>query len=174
MRKYNTWVSIYYKGSLLDGSIFDDHSDGEPLKVIIGSESLPKGLEDAIIEMELNEERVIEISPDEGFGHHDPEGVFKIPSNSIPDYKKMPVGEYILWYGELKKNNVPTLAKVVSVDDAQITLDLNHPLADKKTSYWIKIVDEGIQVEQEIDDFMSQIKRQAEKEKQTWEKTLQD
>lgn len=165
MRKLNTWVSLQYVGSFPDGTIFDDYSTGIPLHVVIGTDSIPRGLEATIVEMELNEERTITISPEAGFGQYESDGIIKIPLSSFPQRDQITVGEYILWFGEMRKKNQPAYAKVVSVNSKMIVLDLNHPLAGKETVYWVKIVDEGSESEREIGAALSWARQQAEEEK---------
>ncbi|MGV8083722.1 MAG: peptidylprolyl isomerase [Coriobacteriia bacterium] len=138
MRKTNTYVCINYVGSFPSGEVFDDRRDGSPLKVLLGSAMIPKGVEKELLDMEDGEERTILVSPEEGYGPYENDAVFKIPLNTLPDWESLPVGKYIHWYG---KNERPAYAKVVEVTDTHAVLDLNHPLAGKELEYWVKIVE---------------------------------
>ena len=140
MRRPNTYVHIYYKGSFFDGEVFDQRCEGEPLRVLLGANAVLKGLEDALFDMGLGEERSIVIDPDNAYGHYEPDAVFKIPLNIVPHADELPVGEHIRVFS--KKTNRPAYAKGVEVKDYHAVVDLNHPLADKTLQYWVKIVKE--------------------------------
>lgn len=139
MRKNNTNVLIYYEGRMSDGTVFDSRKEGDPLEVLLGSKKVPRGLENALFEMKVGEERVVHITPEEGYGSYEPDAVFKIATRDIENGEDLPVGEYIHWYG---KNKKPAFARVTEKHDDYIVLDLNHPLADKEFDYWVKLVGE--------------------------------
>lgn len=141
MRRTNTRVYINYVGSLTDGTIFDDNRKGKPLEVLLGSSAIPRGLERELFEMVMGDERTVHLSVDDAYGHYEPEAVFKIPLNTIPNSQNLPVGEYIHWYG--KKTDRPAYAKVLKIEGAHAIIDLNHPLAEKELIYWVKIVDKN-------------------------------
>lgn len=168
MRAHNTRVYINYIGSLPDGSVFDDNRAGSPLEVVIGGDRIPKGLEDEIRAMEVGEEATVDLSPEDAYGSYQEEAVFRVPLNSIPNAKNLPVGEYIYWYGDSKKNKSgrPAIARVAGIDDYHVTIDLNHPLAGKTVSYWVKVVGEDLNpVSTDIDRMLEETKKRAEQEK---------
>ena len=162
MRELGSWVDINYVGMYPDGTVFEDKSQGDPLRVVFGAGCVPKGLENALAEMGLGEERTVEVPYSEGFGPRNEEAVFRIPVSMIPDHASMPVGEYILWYGDRGKNKEPTAAKVVKADEFEVVLDLNHPLAGRDVVYRATIVDEGEEAETEVDLLLSQLREQIE------------
>lgn len=162
MRDMGSWVDISYRGTYPDGVVFEERAAGLPLRVVFGANCVPKGLERVLREMELGEERTVAVSAAEGFGPHEEDAVLRIPVSMIPDYRSLPVGEYIQWYGDTRKNKEPTAAKVVKVDDFEVILDLNHPLAGRDVVYEVKVVAEGEVGETQVDTLLGELKRQVE------------
>lgn len=141
-RPFGTTVSIEYCGYLDNGEVFDQSAEGKPLEVVLGQSMVPRGLENALLKMEVGEERLVVIEPQDGYGDYMAEARFEIPLNMLPQWRDLPVGEYIEWFGP-KGNDRPAIAKVVAVTDQYAVIDLNHPLAGKTVSYKVKIVGEG-------------------------------
>ena len=164
MRDFDSWVSINYITKLEDGTIFDDHCAVEPLTVPLGARSVPKRIDEALFEMEVGEEREIAVPALEHFGPYREEAVIQVPVTLVPNPELLPIGDYIMWQGEVKKNLDPVMAKVVSVDDYRLTLDLNHPLAGKDTVFWVKVVGEGKGSVAEIDEALADLKRKIDEQ----------
>ncbi|MCI8452604.1 peptidylprolyl isomerase [Enterorhabdus sp. P55] len=162
MRELGSWVDIAYRGTYPDGAVFEERVDKAPLRVVFGANCVPKGLERVLREMALGEERVVAVSAAEGFGPRDEDAVFRIPVSMIPDYRSLPVGEYIQWYGDTRKNKEPTAAKVVKVDDFEVVLDLNHPLAGRDVVYVVRVVAEGEAGATQVDVLLDELRRQVE------------
>lgn len=156
---------FYYRGMLEDGTVFDERISGDPMHVRLGAGLLPPGLDAALLEMVVGEEHTLELSPEDGFGSYDDDGVLQIPRYMIPDHQQLPIGGYISWFGEKKRNNAPVSAKVVSADEFKVTLDLNHPLAGEVTRYWIKLVRKEERIATEIDEVLRQISAKANAER---------
>lgn len=161
-RDFDSWVSINYITKLEDGTVFDDHCAVEPLVVPLGARSVPRRIEEALFEMEIGEEREIPVPALEHFGPYKEEAVIQVPVALVPNAELLPVGEYIMWQGEVKKNLDPVMVKVVSVDDYRLTLDFNHPLAGKDTIFWVKVVGEGKHSIAEVDEVLAEIKKKVD------------
>lgn len=130
-------VSFLYKGSLLDGTIFDD-CKGEPHRIYIGRHQVMSALEDALDEMSLNEERILEIAAKDAYGEYNEDAVQQVPTFKIPNGANMPVGEIIAWKTPRSADPIP--AKVLKIENQVASLDFNHPLAGKDIVYWVKVV----------------------------------
>ena len=62
---------IRYDGGVL-GERKVDHRTGEPLAVRIGASRLPKGIDNALLNMEIGEKATLIIPPEEGYGNANP------------------------------------------------------------------------------------------------------
>ena len=60
-------VHILYKGGAKGEKMLDDRSEGEPLRVMIGDMKLPRGIEEALVGMEVGQEKQLEIPPELGY-----------------------------------------------------------------------------------------------------------
>lgn len=127
-----------YRGSLPDGSVFDD-CNGEPHGIVLGRHQVMRALENALLAMEPGDERTLELSCDEAYGRYDEKAVQKVPTYKIPNGENLPVGETIGWTSP--RNIEPIPVKVLNIENQVATLDFNHPLAGKDIVYWIKLVD---------------------------------
>ena len=76
-------VRVNYKGSLLNGKVFDDSAiKGEPLEFQAGSGQVIKGFDEAIMDMKEGEKRLVIIPPELGYGNKSM-GNGLIPANSF-------------------------------------------------------------------------------------------
>lgn len=130
-------VSFLYKGSLPDGTIFDD-CQGEPHRIYIGRHQVMSILEDALDEMSVGEERTLSIAAKDAYGEYNEEAVQQVPTFKIPNGANMPVGEIIAW--KTPRSAEPIPAKVLKIENQVASLDFNHPLAGKEIVYWVKVV----------------------------------
>jgi peptidylprolyl isomerase len=131
-----TTISFLYKGSLRDGTVFDD-SEGTPYEIIVGRSQVMPALEEVLIKMEVGEERTLNIAAADAYGEYLDEAVQRVPTYRIPNGKNMPEGETIMWTSP--RSPVPVPAKVRSIVNQIAELDFNHPLAGKDIIYWVKV-----------------------------------
>jgi len=80
-------IFVIYTGRLADGTVFDSNADGgQPLTFIAGAGQMIPGFDAAVLGMELNEEKTIQIPADQAYGEQgvpDPAtGEYLIPPNS--------------------------------------------------------------------------------------------
>jgi len=132
-------VKIEYTGTLEDGTVFDSsEKHGKPLEFEIGAKQVIKGFEDAITGMEVGEEKEITLKPEEAYGPYNDQMIKKIPKDKLPPEPEPKAG-MMLMIGLPDGQQMP--AKIVEVGDADITLDLNHPLAGKVLNFKLKLVE---------------------------------
>jgi FKBP-type peptidyl-prolyl cis-trans isomerase len=74
-------VGVLYKGSLLDGTVFDESAknNNQPLEFIVDSGQIIKGFNDAVIGMRVGDMKKITLTPDMAYGDQQ---VGPIPPNS--------------------------------------------------------------------------------------------
>lgn len=131
---------INYRGSLADGTVFDDNEKGEPLEVVIGGHSVPEPLDEALGEMKIGEERVVYVPAARGYGEYDRSAVQRVQRSSIPNGDQLREGMSVHWtFPKSAGRAVP--ATVVEAGEWSVELDFNHPLAGKDLVYWIRLVD---------------------------------
>jgi len=101
--------------------------------VIPGKGLLLKAIEDELIDLEPNQEKVFEIPPEKAFGPRDPSKVKIIPIRRLKDIEgPITTGSRITING---KEGV-----VRSIGSGRVQVDFNPYLAGKHLECWIKVV----------------------------------
>jgi len=137
------FVKLSYTGGV-NGRIFDT-TDEEvaktegihnpqalygPMVVRAGSHHIILGLDEALIGKDEGYEGDLEISPEKGFGLHDPKRVESFPKNK---FKEKPVKGMSVKVEELGEG------VVIDVIGGRVIVDFNHPLSGKTLDYHFKI-----------------------------------
>ena len=135
-----TRVLVHYTGTLDDGTQFDSSRGREPLEVILGQDMVIPGLEKAITGLEPGQSVTVTIPEEEAYGAHNEEMVIRIPRTSFPAEIKPALGEQLILRSP-DGNEIPAL--IVELDDADVTLDANHPLAGFALTFEIELVSVG-------------------------------
>ena len=135
-------IKVEYEGRLEDGTIFDstELNNGLPIKFEVGKGELISGFDDAEIGKEMGEEFEIMIHPDKAYGDFDPALKQNISREQFPEDITPEPGMMLRIDGP---NNTYSVAWIKDVNDGNVTIDLNHPLAGKTLNFKIKIVEMG-------------------------------
>ncbi len=132
-------VSVQYTGTLDDGSIFDSsEKQGKPIQFTVGQGQVIAGFEKAIVGMEVGQEKNITITPDEAYGRRRQDLVQKMPKEKV-SIGQEPKKGMMLMVGLPGKQQFP--ATIADVDNETVTLDMNHPLAEKNLHFRLRLVD---------------------------------
>jgi FKBP-type peptidyl-prolyl cis-trans isomerase 2 len=134
-------IKVDYEGKLDDGSVFDSSKHGDhshPLEFEVGSGQIIKGFDEAVIGMEKDEEKEFKLTSAEAYGDINPELNKKVPRDKLPPGQEPKEG-MVLALGTPDGKKIP--ARIIKVDEKDVTIDLNHPLAGKNLTFNIKIVE---------------------------------
>jgi len=132
-------VKVDYIGRLEDGTIFDSsEKHNAPLEFIAGGGQLIKGFEEAVIGMNIGEEKEIKIPPEEAYGMPNPDFVKEVPRDCFPPEQEIAPGMVFVMKTENGKQ-IPL--RIALVSDDKVTVDLNPPLAGKTLIFKIKLLD---------------------------------
>ncbi|MDW3224853.1 MAG: peptidylprolyl isomerase [Paracoccaceae bacterium] len=130
-------VGIHYKGTLLDGTIFDSSEGRDPLEFEVGSGQIIPGLDVALPGMTVGDKKTVKVPCDQAYGPVNPEMRQTIPREGIPADVPLDIGTQL---------NVQTpegqamQVMVVAVDDATVTIDANHALAGQDLTFDIELM----------------------------------
>ncbi|MGA7826792.1 MAG: FKBP-type peptidyl-prolyl cis-trans isomerase [Geobacteraceae bacterium] len=129
-------VTIHYIGTLDNGKIFDSTQDDEPLVFVIGSDAVFPALQKAIIGMAPGETKNIMIPAAEAFGPRLQENIIKVERPNFPSGKVIEVGKKL----SVEFSAGSTLVMMVTeVNDHEVTLDGNHPLAGLDLTFALRL-----------------------------------
>ena len=132
-------VKIEYTGTLEDGTVFDSsEKHGQPLEFEIGKKQVIPGFEEAVKELAVGEEKEITITPADGYGEINDQLMQKVPRDKLPKEQEPKEGMMLMMKTPDGKQ-FP--AKIAKVDETEITLNLNHPLAGKTLKFKIKLIE---------------------------------
>ena len=129
-------IKVDYTGSFENGEVFDaSERHGQPLEFEAGKGMVVPGFDAAVIGMEVGEEKSVTLKPEEAYGMPDERAVQKVPKDKFP-----PEAKEGMMIGVPLPNGQQMPAKIVKIDDKEVTIDMNHPMAGKVLVFKIKIV----------------------------------
>lgn len=131
-------VRVHYRGKLEDGFEFDTSVGGDPLVFVIGSGEVIPGFEEGTMGMSVGQLKTITIEPEDAYGPHREELLVEMPWEYFPEDIVPEVGMQLKLVDE-NGDEVPVV--VVDVDDETVLLDANHPLAGKKLTFDIELLE---------------------------------
>lgn len=136
--KKSDTVKVHYTGKLDDGTIFDSSAEGDPLEFTIGEGQVIPGFEDAVVGMEARESKTVKIPSDQAYGPHHEDMVVKIDRDRFPDNLDPHVGQQLQIP---QPDGRRIFVTVTEINESNVTLDANHPLAGKDLTFDIKLVE---------------------------------
>ncbi|WP_417144353.1 FKBP-type peptidyl-prolyl cis-trans isomerase [Raoultibacter massiliensis] len=132
-------ASIRYRGGVKGEEPADDRSSGDPLTVMLGDMSLPRGIEEAVLDMQVGEQRTIDIPCEKGYGEHQDKLANWYPKTMVDGGYDLAVGDVMFWTNQEDGRRMPVWVTEMTQD--AVKLDFNHPFAGKTLTYWIELVD---------------------------------
>ncbi len=120
-----------------EGEVVDKSSEGQPFQYVHGQGQIIPGLERQLTGLRMGDTKEITVTPEEGYGPIDPEAVVEIPKEQLPKTVTPEVGMVL---NGVDPEGRPFRARIKSIQDTTVTLDLNHPLAGKTLLFKIKVL----------------------------------
>ena len=121
----NSSVTVNYTGKLEDGSIFDSslNEGREPLSATLGQGSLIPGFEKGLLGMKVGDKKTVEINHTEAYG--------ELRKDLVVE-----VGQML----QTMTQQGPMNVMVKEVNETNVILDANHPLAGKKLFFDLELI----------------------------------
>ena len=130
-------VKVHYVGTLEDGTEFDNsHVRGEPMDVEVGAPGLLKAFDEAMVGMTEGQTKTITLTAEEGYGVHQPDAIQTVPKEAFGEEFEFEVGSTVQGNGPYG----PFLATIQQLEESEVVLDMNHPLAGKTLNFQIEMV----------------------------------
>jgi FKBP-type peptidyl-prolyl cis-trans isomerase SlpA len=129
-------VTLHFSLVLEDGHIIDSNFESEPATFSVGDGNLLPGFESILMGLVNGDEREFTIPPEQAFGQHNPQNVQAVERGNF-DQEELELGAMFSFQngdGELP-------GVIVDVDDNEVMIDFNHPLAGKNIIFQVKIID---------------------------------
>ena len=129
-------VTLHFSLVLEDGHIIDSNFESEPATFSVGDGNLLPGFESTLIGLVNGDEREFTIPPEQAFGQHNPQNVQAVERGNF-DQEELELGAMFSF-----QNGDGELPGVIAdVDDNEVMIDFNHPLAGKNIIFQVKIID---------------------------------
>ena len=133
-------VKIHYTGTLDDGTEFDSSAGREPLEFELGGGQVIPGFDSAVEGMSVGDNKSVRIDAEQAYGPRHEQLVQQVPKSSLPDDLKPEVGMALQ---SQSPDGQTMMLMVTSVDEENITVDANHPLAGQALTFDIELVSIG-------------------------------
>ena len=131
-------VSVHYRGTLDDGSEFDNsYSRGEPMMTQAGVGNLISGFDNALLGMTVGDTKTVNIVSEDAYGERNPDAFQTIPQSQFPEGFDFTVGGTVQGTDD---KGARFMAVVERVEDEGVVLDFNHPLAGKNLNFEIELM----------------------------------
>ncbi len=130
-------VKVHYKGTLKDGSEFDNSAGNDPIEFTVGEGRVIPGFEKAVVGMTAGESKTVTIPVDDAYGHSREELLLTVERDTIPPDLEPVVGDDLVLEQEDREIHV----RVIEVNEEHVTLDANHPLVGEDLIFEIELVE---------------------------------
>lgn len=139
-------VSMHYKLSDETGQVLDASTD-QPLVYIHGTKTLIPGLEKELNGKISGDQVKATVPPEEAYGPMIPQLIQKLPIDTFQGVEKIEIG---MEFEASNENNEKMIVRVEAVNDTEVTINGNHPLAGKTLNFDVNIVDVREATEEEL------------------------
>ena len=133
----NRVVSIAYTLRDNDDNIIDQSEDGS-FCYLHGASNIIPGLEDALTGKSSGDELAVSVKPEDGYGERDEARIQSVPREMFPADQEITAG---MQFHAQSPDGHAIMVTVASVEDDQITVDGNHPLAGKELHFEITLLE---------------------------------
>lgn len=112
---------------------------GDNVKFIIGVGSLLPQFEKNLEGLDVSDEKEFVLEPAQAYGEYNLAYIQKVPLKNFNENERamLKVGKTLQMY---TPEGTPMIAKVKEITDTDVTFDFNHPLAGKKLTFNVKIL----------------------------------
>ena len=130
-------VQLACEFKLEDGTIFFKNEQEKPFVFIVGEGKFFPAIEKKLMDMKEGETKTINLEPKDAFGVYNKDLVTDFPKNNISTDGELSVGSSI----KMKTDSDKIIqGSVTCIKDDSITVDFNHPLANKNITAVVTIL----------------------------------
>eukprot|EP00808_Paulinella_micropora_P025103 g56011.t1 len=126
-------VSINYTLKDTEGKILDTSQGKDPLSYLHGTGHLIEGLEKEMEGKKAGDKFEVVVPPEQGYGARNEELLKKLPLKMFPDPTEVKVGAMF-------HQGPHRMWRVLAVEEHEVTVDGNHPLAGTTLHFQVEVV----------------------------------
>ena len=141
----NQVITFDYVLTAKGGQVIDASQKGRPLIFISGLGQIIPGLENILLGMEPSQKKTVTIEARDAYGVHDDRLIYKVERSKLPK-SDIKVGDMF----EVGQEGHFSPVTITAINEDEITLDGNHPLAGEDLTFAVEIVDKRPATEEEL------------------------
>lgn len=141
-----TVVAMDYALKDDEGRLIDQSQPGQPLTYLHGHKNIIPGLEAALEGKATGDTVEVRVDPANGYGEPNPALEQVVPRDSFQGIEALEVGMQF----QASTDQGPISVRVVKVDDDDVTVDGNHPLAGKHLNFNVTVQEVRPATEEEL------------------------
>ena len=130
-----TTVTLHFSLTLKNGHIVDSNFEAPPATFTVGDGNLLPGFESPLMGLVDGDEREFSILPENAFGQHNPQNVQAVERDNFEDGELELGTMFSFQNGDGESPGV-----VVEVQENEVMVDFNHPLAGQTILFTVKII----------------------------------
>lgn len=135
----NSQILMHIIIRLDDGSIAENtRRNGRPSRVILGDHSISPAFETELLGLGVGDKKEFKLAPDDAFGKHLSSNQMTFPRSQFAEDIEVTPGTIIEFQN---KNGSQLLGVVKSIENEQVHVDFNHPLAGHPLQFEIEILE---------------------------------
>jgi FKBP-type peptidyl-prolyl cis-trans isomerase SlyD len=130
-------VSIDYTLTNSEGAVIDSSEGRGPLAYLQGHSNIIPGLESALEGKSAGDALQVTVEPKDGYGERDDNLTQAVPRQMFENAEEIQIGMQF----QTMTEQGPHIVTVVGVDEENVTVDANHPLAGQTLNFDVKVVE---------------------------------
>lgn len=131
------WVELNFALKLADGQVIDSTFDKKPATLKIGDGNLPEGFEALIMGLEAGAKQSFDVPPEKAFSQPNPNNIQTMKRSDFGADIQLEEG-MVVSFADANQAELPGVIK--AVEDNQVVVDFNHPLAGKALIFDVEII----------------------------------
>lgn len=140
-------VTIDYTLKDDEGTVLDSSNEGN-FAYLHGAHNIIPGLENALTGKSAGDEVEVSVTPAEGYGERNDSMIQAVPRDMFDSEQEIQVG---MQFHAQSPEGEMIVVTVTDVEDDNITVDGNHPLAGVNLNFGVKVVDVREASQEELD-----------------------
>jgi len=129
-----------------EGVILDQSQPGQPLSYLHGHKNIIPGLESALEGKSQGDTVAVRVAPEDGYGAPNPALEQVVPRDRFQGVESLEVGMQF----QASTEQGPISVRVVKIEDDDVTVDGNHPLAGKHLNFDVTVQEVRAATEEEL------------------------
>lgn len=129
-------VWLDYDAFLDSGQQVDSSAQNGPLRLRVGEWQALPGLGEKLVGLKEGEERLVRLTPAEGFGDWDPDAVLSMRESRLATEVLLEDGMML----QIETNTgLSAVCRVHRITEDRVALDFNHPLAGEPLTLFVRV-----------------------------------